>query len=467
MPNAITAQGLQTKTQAELVSEFTLEMQTIYGSDINLSQDTPDGQMMLIFIQAVLDVYDLITQVYNGMDPDNAIGTILDQRVALNGIQRQAGTFTVTNITIVTDRALNLYGLDQSANEVFTVSDNEGNEWQLQETQNIAGPGTYVFAFQSAVPGEVLTTPNTITTAVTVVLGVSSVNNPTTYTTLGIDEEKDEDLKVRRQRSVSLASQGYLAGLLAALENISGVVSAFVYENNTGATDGDGIPPFSIWVIVAGTASDAEIADAIYKKRNAGVGMKGDETFEITQVDGSPFIVRWDEVVTENLFIKFTATSLDGDTPVDYDAIKDYLIENFVPGVNEKVNTNKLGTDVQNADPNAFISSDGFSTSAAGVYTETLSPSSKQNQFVLSEANIIILPILTNISAVSIGTEETQFFSAKGGFGTYVWSLEQDESGASLNTSTGEYEAGNSTGTDIVRVTDGQGNFAEITITVS
>jgi hypothetical protein len=195
--------------------------------------------------------------------------------------------------------------------------------------------------------------------------------------------------------------------------------------------------------------------------------MKGDETFEITQVDGSPFIVRWDEVVTENLFIKFTATSLDGDTPVDYDAIKDYLIENFVPGVNEKVNTNKLGTDVQNADPNAFISSDGFSTSAAGVYTETLSPSSKQNQFVLSEANIIILPILTNISAVSIGTEETQFFSAKGGFGTYVWSLEQDESGASLNTSTGEYEAGNSTGTDIVRVTDGQGNFAEITITVS
>ena len=91
----------------------------------------------------------------------------------------------------------------------------------------------------------------------TIVLGVTSVNNPTTYTTLGTNQESDSALKLRRQISVSIGSQGYLQGLLGALESINGVSSAFVYENNTGITNADGVPGHSIWVIVAG--SDAII----------------------------------------------------------------------------------------------------------------------------------------------------------------------------------------------------------------
>src|SRR5581483_5728996 len=159
-------------------------------------------------------------QIYNMFDPDNAVGVILDQRVAINGIQRQAGTFTVTNVTLIVSQALNLYGLDQTAQPVYTVADNAGNQWQLQTTQHISGPGTYVFSFQAANPGAVLTTINTITVPVTIVLGVTSINNPTTYTTLGINEESDAVFKVRRQKSVQLSSVGYLAGLLAALQNI-------------------------------------------------------------------------------------------------------------------------------------------------------------------------------------------------------------------------------------------------------
>ena len=134
----------------------------------------------------------------------------------------------MTNVTVTVSQALNLYGLDQTAQPVYTVADNAGNQWQLQTTQHLSTPGTYVFSFQAANPGAVLTTINTITVPVTIVLGVTSINNPTTYTTLGINEETDAALKIRRQKSVSLASQGYLAGLLAALENINGVTSAFV-----------------------------------------------------------------------------------------------------------------------------------------------------------------------------------------------------------------------------------------------
>ena len=242
MPNSIGPTGLTTATQAELLAQFTAAFELIYGADINLASNTPDGQMINTFIQAIFDIEDLVTQVYNMFDPDNAIGVVLDQRCAINGIQRQAGTFTTTDVTLVTTASLNLYGLDQSVQPIYTVADNNGNQWQLVTTQLGVTAGTNVFLFQAALPGATLTIPNTITVPVTIVLGVASINNPTTYATLGEAEESDAVLKVRRQQSVALSSQGYLQGLLAALKNVSGVTSAFVYENTTSAPDVDSVP---------------------------------------------------------------------------------------------------------------------------------------------------------------------------------------------------------------------------------
>ena len=236
MPNSLTATGLTTATQSELLTNYTNALQQIYGSDINLQSDTPDGQLINLFIQSVLDVQDLLTQIYNSFDPDNAIGVVLDQRVAINGIQRQAGTYTITNITLVTSQSVNLYGLDQSVNPVYTVADGAGNEWNLVTTVLGLPAGTNVLVFQSATPGANIPIPNTIIVPITIVLGVTSINNPTTYITLGINEESDAALRLRRQISVSLSSQGYLQGLLAALENINGVTSAFVYENKSAST---------------------------------------------------------------------------------------------------------------------------------------------------------------------------------------------------------------------------------------
>lgn len=467
MPNSISATGLTTATKAELVAFFTAAYQTIYGSDINLASDTPDGQMMNIFIQSILDLEDLLTQIYNMFDPDSAIGNVLDQRVAINGIQRQAGTFTTTNVTLVITQAVNLYGLDQTAQPIFTVADNAGNEWQLQTTQLGVVAGTYVYGFQASVPGATLTVPNTITIPVTIVLGVQSINNPTTYSTLGLNEETDAALKIRRQLSVSLASQGYLKGLLAALENINGVTSAFVYENNTNATDGDGIPGHSIWVIVAGSAPDADIANAIYTKRNAGCGMFGSTQYIITQVDGSSFIVYWDVVVAQTLYIAFVATSINGINAPNIAAIRTGLPVSFVPGVNAEVNINNLATLVQQIDPNTLVTSAGFSLSPTGPFTTTLSPSTKNRQFAVSSPNIIITPMILSPVTSQVVHLTTEQFTALGGFGTNTFSMLANPSGGSVDSVTGLYTAGSAGFTDTVKVIDGQGNIATATVQVS
>jgi hypothetical protein len=560
MPNSLSALGLELATREEWVAFFTEKYQDIYGADINLASDSPDGQMMNINVQVILDLQDLLLQIYNSFDPDNAIGVVLDQRIAINGIQRQAGTFTVTPITVVTSQSVNLYGLDQDEQDVFTISDNVGTLWQLQTTQLGLGPGTDVLNFQAAEPGAQLTTPNTINVPVTIVLGVTSVNNPTTYTTLGINEETDAVVKVRRQRSVSLASQGYLAGLLAALENINGVTSAFVYENTGDTVDSDGVPGHSIWVIVAGTGAAADIAQAIYTKRNAGCGMKGDIEYIITQVDGSYFTVYWDDVETETLYVKFTVTSIDGVTAPNITAIREGVAAGLSPGVNETVNINALATLVQEIDPNTLVTNAGFSSGAlqfltlSGVaasgtfkisyngndsaainwndsigtietkvqaitgledaivvgsiasqslsfslvnigdvlslltvvdntlqtsapaaitfsydagYQSLFSPTSKRYQFVLSEENVIILSMQLTPSSSSVLASGSLQLTALGGYGDYTYSFQNNNSGGSINASTGLYTAGAATGvTDTLKATDAFGNTAVASVAV-
>ena len=251
MANKIDENGLEVNTKAELLAIFEDGFKAIYGADTNFDQDTPDGQMINLYVQSVLDTSDFLKQIYNSFDPDNAIGKVLDQRVSVNGIQRQGGTFSRTPITITTTQPLTLYGLDQDVEQIYTVSDEQNNEWQLLESVVIGASGTNSYLFQAAIAGQVLTTPNTIVRPVTVVLGVDSVNNPTVQSLIGTDEESDYALRIRRQQSVSLASQGFLTSTLAALKNVEGVVSAVVYENNSGATDADGIPSHSIWAIVS------------------------------------------------------------------------------------------------------------------------------------------------------------------------------------------------------------------------
>jgi hypothetical protein len=469
VPNVINANGLTIASRAELIEKFTTAYQAIYGGNIDLSPDSPDGQMMMIFIQAILDNADLIQQTNAQFDPDQAIGVILDQRVALNGIQRQGGTFTVTNITVVTSQALTLPGLDQDAVPVYTVADNAGNQWELLETQNPSGAGTFVYAFRAKNPGAIPTSPNTITVPVTIVLGVVSVNNPTTYTTLGVNEELDSQLKIRRQQSTSINAQGYFNGLLAALRNISGVTFAKIYENNTDATDGDGIPSHSIWVITAGSATLADIAQAIYIKRNAGCGMfnlgdSGSRSYAVEQADGSLFVIRWDEVVAEDLFIKFTVSSLDGVNAPDIALIRSRLPEIFTPGVFEQVNINDLATLVQQIDSNALVTLAGFSYTSGGAFTNTLTPTEKNRQFAVTADNIIILPITLVPASATVADGGTVQFSTLGGFGTLTYSMQSGT--GSINASSGLYTSSGA-GSDVVKVEDALGNTATAPVTVT
>ncbi len=332
MPDILDSTGLTVKTRTEIVTDLETMFRAIYGSDINLDQNSPDGQLIGILAQQAVDIRELLVLVYNSFNPDRAIGTQLDERVTINNIQRRGGTFTVTPITLVIASTVTLQGLDANYNDVnatgYTVSDNSGNQFILVDSETFAA-GTYSRNFRAKNLGLVETAVNTITNPITRVLGVTSVNNPSGVLEVGQNEETDAQLRLRRQYSVSISSLGYLNGLLGALLNLDGVSDGKVYENVTNTTDADGIPAHSIWAVVEGGAN-TDIANTIYEKKSAGSGMRGAVEVDIATASGNILTVKFDRPTAKDLYIRFDIMPTISGTSFDAPAIKSYMVENLV-----------------------------------------------------------------------------------------------------------------------------------------
>lgn len=391
MPNAIDSSGLTIQTTPEIIAEI-LDgapgypgMRQIYGADINVEANSPDGQMVNIIAQAKTDVLELSQQIYNSFDPDKAVGTSLDARCAINGVIRNAGTKTIQNVVVTTDRALTLPGLDTSVTP-FTVADTSGNQYQLVSTYAFNSAASTALVFQAALIGAVSSLPNTIISIVTVTLGVTAVNNPATYTTLGLNEETDYALRIRRQKSVALPSQGYLEGLIGALLDTTDVTEAVVYENDTNSTDGNGIPGHSIWCIVEGGTNTA-VANAIYVKRNAGCGMKGTVTVPVLQADGSFFSIKFDRPTSENLYISFDIAAVTGS--VDASFIRNQILSLLIYSIAQPAVASEITALVESIAPNGSISDMGVSNDGS-TYVSLLDTAAIDNQWALASARIII-----------------------------------------------------------------------------
>ena len=398
MPNAITNQGITIQTYSEIVSEIldgspatTTQsaypgMRQIYGPTINVDPNSPDGQMVNIVAQAKLDMLEFIQQVYTSFDPDQAVGVQLDQRCAINGIQRRQGTYTYVNVNVTANGALTIQGLDTSTSP-FTVSDASGNQYYLDSTFAFTGAGTQSLLFRAANIGSINPTANSLTIIVTVTLGITAVNNPSTATTIGTPQESDYSLRIRRENSVALPSTGYWQGMYDALLSSPGVTSVNVLENTSSVTDSNGIPGHSIWVVVAG-GNDGLISGIIYEKRNAGCGMKGSITQYILQADGTYFPIKYDRPTPQALWIKFNVTQITGTVPPDATYIRNQILSQLSYKIQESAVASSIVTLVQQIDPNASVSS--LQISKDNVTYDTLLTVPVNYQFQTSSPHIII-----------------------------------------------------------------------------
>ncbi len=395
MPNVFDANGLTVNTRSEEVTILNAGLQGIYGNDINLDSNSQDGQFVGIMAQLITDMLELLVQINASFDPDRAIGRVLDERCAINNVYRGGGTFTIQPITLVTDRTVTLQGLDAEFNSIngigFTVQDNVGNQFILVDSETFTA-GTYSRNFRAQMIGQVETIVDTITNPVTIVIGVISVNNPSGALEIGQNEETDAQEHVRRQRSVSINSAGYLNGLIGATLALAGVTEVKAYENVANSTDADGIPAHSIWLIVEGGAN-TDIGNVLYNKKSMGCGMKGAVTGTIETVNGGDFVYKFDRPSAADLYIQFEIQPTTTTPSFDIVAIKQYIADNLIYGIGQFASTSEVTLIAQAAitttggigvPVNAEISDDGIS------FVDYLETAALDDQWVVDTSRIEI-----------------------------------------------------------------------------
>jgi len=350
MADVLDANGLQIKTYEESLADMQNALIAILGSDVNFDSNTPDGQLTNTIALEATDLRNLLKNIYNNFDPDLAQGIVLDQRVAINNIQRQAGTFTLQDVLVTVDRSLTLQGLDTNIALLegtgFTISDSAGNQFILANSIALTA-GAHTLSFRAKNIGVITTTPNTITVLVSVILGVVSVNNPTGAQEIGTNEEVDSALRIRRNRSVANNAQGYIDGIYGNISNVPNVTDAKVFENITNVTDVNGIPAHGIWVIAQGGA-DKDIATKIYTLKSAGSNMKGDVVYSITNKQGFIVAIKFSRPLTENLYIKFDLKPTISGKVFNLEGIKNYVVKNLNYTIGQDSETSKITTTIVN-----------------------------------------------------------------------------------------------------------------------
>lgn len=100
---------------------------------------------------------------------------------------------------------------------------------------------------------------------------------------LGSDLETDIELRLRRLQELRAQGKATIEAIRAALFLVPGVADVFVDENDTDYISGLGVPPHAVEAIVrAPTATDADLAQAIFDTKAAGIRAFGTTTEVVT-----------------------------------------------------------------------------------------------------------------------------------------------------------------------------------------
>lgn len=322
--NYIGVNGIVTQSLEEIREDLISQLRNIYGQNINIEQNSPDGQFINILAQAKKDVLDLCVQYYNNLDTDRVVGIPQQILYKLNGLIIKAFTYSYVYVNVTTTGPVNLQGLDEDIENAdgvgYTVVDTNGNRWILAESQSLAA-GTHLLNFRAAELGSITALPNTINIMETILAGVSGVNNPANNYITGATGESDSEFRTRRNQSVTMPSQGFDDSIEAQLLTLNNVTQAKVYQNR-GNTTQNGIPAHTVWVVVEGGSSD-DIGNVIYHNLPPGIPMKGKTSVEVLRPNGSYETIYYDTPTAVPIYIRMNIQVMSG--AIDQDYIKQQL----------------------------------------------------------------------------------------------------------------------------------------------
>ena len=292
----VTATGITAPPFSDIYNSLIASYQLIFGSDSYIDPDSQDGQWIALMARSISDANDMAIAVYNSYSPATAQGSALSSVVKVNGITRDASSYSQVNVLIT--------GVVGAVLNYCSVKDLNGNLWDLPPSVTIPPAGSITVTAICQTPGAITAAASTVTGIQTPTLGWQSVTNIAAATP-GAPVEADPALRQRQTQSVALPSLSNISSVVAGLQALPGVTQVVSYENYGTTTDSNGLPAKSISLVVSGGVT-TDIASTILRRKASGCSTYGTTNVSVPDQNGNPRTINYFTPVQELITVAIT-----------------------------------------------------------------------------------------------------------------------------------------------------------------
>lgn len=294
--------GISAPSLVAILEYLQSQYKQIFGADVYLGADSQDGEFLGILAAAINDSNAAAVAIYNSFSPATAKGTGLSNVVKINGLSRKAASASTVDLTCT--------GVAGTLIRSGVVADEDGYKWDLPASVTIGPSGSVVATATCETQGSIAAAPNAVTEILTPTRGWQAVTNDSAATP-GSDVELDGALRQRQSISTGLPSLSIMQGIVGAVANIRGVSRYKGYENDSDATDANGLPAHSIALVVDGGDADV-IAQTIFTKKSPGTATHGSTNVTVTDAVGIPNVIDFYRPTVVAVQVSITIKALTG-----------------------------------------------------------------------------------------------------------------------------------------------------------
>lgn len=289
-----TPNGIVLPQESDILAGVQSDINTAFGGGVNPQLSSPQGQVAQSDTAIIGDKNDEFAYLANQFNPDFASGRWQDAIGRIYYLTR-----IPANGTVVTATCTGAVGTVIPAGSL--AQDTNGYLYSLTSALTIPATGSIDGQFQNTTTGPIACASGALSKIYSSIIGWDSVLNASAGA-LGNNVETRAEFEYRRRNSVAINAQNSNQAVYANVLAVAGVLDAYVWDNSSAVTVNHGatnypVPRNSIVISVAGGAA-ADVAQAIWNKKNPGCGYAGNTTYDIQDTVGyaqpyPTYTVKW------------------------------------------------------------------------------------------------------------------------------------------------------------------------------
>jgi hypothetical protein len=277
-----TTAGVVIPTESAVLAGVQADMNAAFGGGLNQALETPQGQLASSQTAVIGDKNNEVALIVNQVDPQFADGRFQDAIGRIYFLTRKPATATAVTAT--------LGGIAGTVIAAGTLAqDTSGNTYACTGAATIGVGGTVDAEFQNIQTGPIPCAAGTLIQVYQSVAGWDTITNAADGT-IGHDVENRTDFEFRRKNSVALNGRSTPNAIYAAVFDVADVLDVYVIDNPTNAPVNTGptnyaVAAHSVYVAAVG-GIDADIAAAIWSKKDVGCNYNGNTSVTVTDASG-------------------------------------------------------------------------------------------------------------------------------------------------------------------------------------